>query len=310
MGMQGMTTAWALRKPLRPLFRSIQALASRHMLMRSSLVVHLLNSKRQKKQSTGCKASMDVESNVEDRNRTAPFPFCGNRYEFRAVGSSQSCSFPIMICNTIMASGMSYLASQIEGGKSVRDSVADMYKKNRNVIFTGNGYSSEWPLEASKRGLPNLNTTPKAIKTWASEKNKKLFQDLGVLSTEETEARAEIMYEAYNTTLSIEAKTMVDMVETGILPACAQDLALYKECPKLSGDRARIYESIKVENDKLGQLLASVPHDMASEAEFLCDAVKGQMAVVRSQVDTAEGLMRKDLYPYPTYEAMLYHHHH
>merc|ERR1711939_376862 len=136
-----------------------------------------------------------------------------------------------------MASGMSHLASQIEGGKSVRDVVAEMYKKNRSVIFTGNGYSSEWPLEASKRGLPNLNTTPKAIKTWASEKNKKLFQDLGVLSTEETEARADIMYEAYNTTLSIEAKTMVD---TGILPACAQDLALYRECPKLSGDRARI----------------------------------------------------------------------
>merc|ERR1719261_2137560 len=151
---------------------------------------------------------------------------------------------------------MSYLAGEIEGGKSARDAVAGMYKKNRSVIFTGNGYSSEWPLEASKRGLPNLNTTPKAIKTWASEKNKKLFQDLGVLSTEETEARAEIMYEAYNTTLSIEAKTMVDMVETGILPACVQDLTHYKGCPSLAGDREKIYESIKTENDKLKSLLA------------------------------------------------------
>merc|ERR1712072_1424470 len=85
-----------------------------------------------KKQKTGCKASMDVESNVEDRNRTAPFPFCGNRYEFRAVGSSQNCSFPIMICNTIMAAGMSALADDIEKGKSARDAVAEMYKKNRN----------------------------------------------------------------------------------------------------------------------------------------------------------------------------------
>merc|ERR1711988_1928833 len=148
-----------------------------------------------KKQKTGCKASMDVESNVEDRNRTAPFPFCGNRYEFRAVGSSQNCSFPIMICNTIMAAGMAELASQIEGGTKTRDAVAAMYKKNRSVIFTGNGYSTEWPLEASKRGLPNLNTTPKAIKTWASDKNKKVFQDLGILSAEEAEVRAEIMYE-------------------------------------------------------------------------------------------------------------------
>jgi len=263
-----------------------------------------------KKQSTGCKASMDVEANVEDRNRTAPFPFCGNRYEFRAVGSSQNCSFPVMICNTIMASGMKYLAEQIEGGKSARDAVAEMYKVNRSVIFTGNGYSSEWPLEATRRGLPNLNTTPKAIKTWASDKNKRVFKDLGILSDEETEARSEIMYEAYNTTLSIEAKTMIEMVETGIIPACVEDLALYKDSPDFAGDRPNAYRSIKKENDKLKTMLASTPHDMTAEADYLCDIVKPQMAVVRGLVDTAEGLLKKGLYPYPTYEAMLYHHHH
>merc|ERR1719413_100661 len=263
-----------------------------------------------KMQPTGCKASMAVESNVEDRNRTAPFPFCGNRYEFRAVGSSQNCSFPVMICNTIMASGMSHLAGQIEGGKSARDAVAEMYKTNRSVIFTGNGYSAEWPVEASKRGLPNLNTTPKAIKMWASDKNMKVFQELGVLSAEETVARAEIMYEAYSTTLSIEAKTMIDMVETGILPACVQDLALYKDSPSLAGDREKTYGSIKTENNKLKTILASAPDDLEKEAEFFCDSVKPQMAVVRGLVDTAEGLLKKDLYPYPTYEAMLYHHHH
>merc|ERR1712050_318012 len=160
------------------------------------------------------------------------------------------------------------------------------------------------PLEAAKRGLPNLNTTPKAIKTWASDKNKKVFQELGVLSAEETEARAEIMYEAYSTTLSIEAKTMVDMVETGILPACVQDLALYKDSPSLAGDREKTYGSIKTENDKLKTILASAPDDLEKEAEFLCDNVKPQMAVVRALVDTAEGLLKKGLYPYPTYEAM------
>merc|ERR1719382_1639541 len=101
-------------------------------------------------QPTGCKASMGIEANVEDRNRTAPFPFCGNRYEFRAVGSSQNCSFPITICNTIMAAGMSALAEKIEGGMNARDAVAEMYKTNRNVIFTGNGYSAGWPAEAAK----------------------------------------------------------------------------------------------------------------------------------------------------------------
>merc|ERR1712232_1503925 len=162
-----------------------------------------------KKQKTGCKASMDVESNVEDRNRTAPFPFCGNRYEFRAAGSSQNCSFPVMICNTIMAAGMAELSKKIEGGMKARDAVVEMYKANRNVIFTGNGYDAKWPEEAQKRGLSNLNTTPKAIKTWNQDKNSKTFQELGIFSAEEVEARAEVMYEAYNTTLSVEAKTMV-----------------------------------------------------------------------------------------------------
>merc|ERR1739848_298441 len=210
-----------------------------------------------KKQKTGCKASMDVESNVEDRNRTAPFPFCGNRYEFRAAGSSQNCSLPVMICNTIMAAGMAELSKKIESGMNARDAVAEMYKTNRNVIFTGNGYSSEWPVEAEKRGLPNLNTTPKAIKTWAQDKNKATFEELGIFSREETEARAEVMYEAYNTTLAVEANTMVDMIRSGILPACAKDLAIYKDAPALAGGRAKIYEEIGAQTDKLSALVGS-----------------------------------------------------
>merc|ERR1712176_1120097 len=149
------------------------------------------------KASPGCKAAEAIDTNVEDRNRTAPFPFCGNRFEFRAVGSSQNCSFPTTICNTIWAAGAAHISAMLETGTSLRDAVAQTFKECRPVIFTGNGYSAEWPVEAAKRGLPNLNTTPKAIKTWASDKNKKVFQELGVLSAEETVARAEIMYENY-----------------------------------------------------------------------------------------------------------------
>merc|ERR1712139_549650 len=263
-----------------------------------------------KKQKTGCNASMDVECNVEDRNRTAPFPFCGNRYEFRAAGSSQNCSLPVMICNTVMAAGMAELSKKIEGGMNARDAVAEMYRTNRNVIFTGNGYSAEWPVEAEKRGLSNLNTTPKALKTWAADKNKATFEELGIFSRDETEARAEVMYEAYNTTLSVEAHTMVDMIYTGILPACAKDLAIYKDAPALAGGRAKTYEAICTENDKLAALLKAVPHDMVGEADYLCNTVKPQMAEVRKLVDEAEGLLGTGLYPYPSYEAMLYHHHH
>ncbi|CAE8642678.1 unnamed protein product [Polarella glacialis] len=154
----------------------------------------LLGYKAEKKmQSTGCKASMAVEANSEDRNRTAPFPHCGNRFEFRAVGSSQNCSFPVMICNVVMAGGMAHLADQLATGKKLRDCVAEMYKTNRHVIFTGNGYSTEWPEEAKKRGLPNLNTTPKALATFNSAKNKAIFKKLKVYEADETDARAEVM---------------------------------------------------------------------------------------------------------------------
>jgi glutamine synthetase len=226
------------------------------------------------------------------------------------VGSSQNCSFPVMICNTIMAAGMSALSEKIEGGMNARDAVAEMYKTNRNVIFTGNGYSAGWPAEAAKRGLPNLNTTPKAIKQWASSKNVQLFEKLGVFSKEETEARAESMYEAYNTTLSVEVGTMVDMVKTGFMPAFAQDLALYKDAKDLAGNRKELYASVKTETEKLEKMMKEAPHDMAAEAEYLCDKVKVQMVKVRSLVDEAEGILDKGLYPYPTYESMLYHHHH
>jgi glutamine synthetase len=255
------------------------------------------------------KAAMGAPCGVEDRNRTAPFPFCGNRFEFRAVGSSQNCSFPIAIVNTVMASGMATLASLIESGKSHRDAVAQMYKDNRSIIFTGNGYSAEWPVEAAKRGLPNLNTTPLALPTFNSAKAKKVFNEMGVFADDETDARQEVMYENYNTVLSIEVETMIQMVETGILPACAQDMAAFAAMPKLAGDRVKTYADIMTETNKLKEVFAGKPHDLAKEAEYLCNSVKPQMVKVREAVDKAEGLMQKALYPYPTYEDIIYSHH-
>ncbi|CAE8677930.1 unnamed protein product [Polarella glacialis] len=272
----------------------------------------ILGYKAEKKmQTTGCAAAMPVEAPTEDRNRTAPFPFCGNRFEFRAVGSSQNCSFPIMVCNTIMASGMAALASLIEGGMSHRDAVADMFKQNRHVIFTGNGYSKEWPVEAVKRGLPNLVTTPMAVATWASDKNKALFEAMKVFTPEETDARAEVMYEAYVTTLRVEGETLVHMIDTGIVPACAKDLEKYKGFAKLAGGREALYVGVVEETEKLKNLLAA-PHKehLADEANYLCEQLKPQMEALRALVDRAEGLLEAGLYPFPTYEALLYSHHH
>jgi len=256
-----------------------------------------------------CTSAMPAPCGVEDRNRTAPFPFCGNRFEFRAVGSSQNCSFPIAMCNTIMASGMATLSELIEGGMSLRDAVAKLYKDNRHVIFTGDGYSAEWPKEAAKRGLPNLHNTPLAVAEFNSAKNKALFSKMKIFSEEECDARAEIMFENYVTTLSVEANTLIDMVETGILPACSQDMATYATLPALAGERMQVYSGIKEEIDKMKALLNSKPHDVREEAKFLCDTIKPQMSVVRALVDKAEGLLEDGIYPFPTYETMLYSHH-
>merc|ERR1719387_2910442 len=253
----------------------------------------LLGYKAEKKsQSTGCAAVMAVESNVEDRNRTAPFPFCGNRFKFRAVGSSQNCALPTAVCNTVWASGAAFISGKIEGGMSLQVAVAEMYQQNRHVIFTGNGYAAEWPREAEKRGLPNLNTTPKALVTWASDKNRAVFKKLGIYSVEETEARAEVMYESYVTVLTVEAETMVHMMETGILPACAKDMAKYQGVPKMAGEREALYQSIIDETEKLKKMIADKHKpSLAEKAVYLCDAVKPQMSTVRALVDKAEGLL-------------------
>merc|ERR1711972_576732 len=203
------------------------------------------------KANPGCKAAEPFDTNVEDRNRTAPFPFCANRFEFRAVGSSQNCSFPTTICNTIWAAGAAHIAEKIEKGASLRDAVAQTFKECRPVIFTGNGYSAEWPIEAKKRGLPNLHTTPLAIDAFTEPKNQEALASMKVLSKDESSALAETMYENYISTLSIEVETMINMVHTGFTPAFARDLAVYKDVPELAGDRKKLYCQVQVEANKL-----------------------------------------------------------
>eukprot|EP00656_Telonema_subtile_P002451 TRINITY_DN11089_c0_g1_i1.p1 TRINITY_DN11089_c0_g1~~TRINITY_DN11089_c0_g1_i1.p1 ORF type:complete len:429 (-),score=117.13 TRINITY_DN11089_c0_g1_i1:113-1399(-) len=253
--------------------------------------------------------AMAAETNAEDRNRTAPFPWCGNRFEFRAVGSSQNCSFPVTVCNTIMAAGMSELSAAIESGVSHRDAVAAMLARTQHVIFTGDGYSDQWPVEAEQRGLPNLKTTPDAIGAFESEKCTEVLSRMGVLSRPEAVARAQVMYENYNTCVTIEVDTFLSMVDTGIVPACAKDLAIYKDAPMLAGKRVELYTSIVEAASKLKELRATVPEGLATEARYLGETIKPQMEAVRALVDEAEGLIQRDLYPYPTYETLVYSHH-
>jgi len=262
------------------------------------------------KASPGCKAAEPIDTNIEDRNRTAPFPFCANRFEFRAVGSSQNCAFPTTICNTIWAAGAAHIADKIEKGASLRDAVAKTFEECRPVIFTGNGYSAEWPIEAKKRGLPNLNTTPLAIGGFEDPKCFKVLQDMKVFSEDECHAFVESMYENYCSVLGIEVQTMLDMISRDFVPAMAKDRATYTDDKEAAAmERTAIYAAVSEESKKLKSLMSKLPEDLPKQAAYLCDIVKPQMAALRKQVDIAEKLIEASLYPYPTYEHILYSHH-
>jgi len=271
---------------------------------------------QKEEKATGCRASASIQAEAEDRNRTAPFPHCGgNRFEFRAVGSSQNCAYPVAICNMVITAGFRHLNSLLDGGMKLRDAVAQMYKENRNVVFTGNGYSAEWRKMAEHRGLPNLNTTPKAIAQLNSKVNKELFKSTKVFSPEETDSKAELQFEAYVAIMNVEVETLIEMMDQGIIPACAKDLLKYKDCQNLAGERATLYDNIMMESEKLKRMVEegsgsegrqpSIPE----QATRLCDVIKPQMKFIRDLVDKAEGLMEKGIYPYPSYESMLYSHH-
>jgi len=154
-----------------------------------------------------------------------------------------------------------------------------------------------------------LNTTPLALATFNSDKAKALFKEMNIFTEEEVDARAEVMFENYVTTLGIEVVTLIRMVESAILPACVKDLALYETLPALAGDRSEVYDSIQVELKTLQALVDNRPEDLRAAATYMCDMVKPQMLAVRRRVDLAEGLMDKDLYPYPTYDELIYSHH-
>jgi len=261
------------------------------------------------KADPGCCAAEPIDTNVEDRNRTAPFPFCGNRFEFRAVGSSQNCAFPTAICNTVWAAGAAHVSGYLEAGMTLRDAVASTFHECRSVIFTGNGYSAEWPVEAAQRGLPNLKTTPLAIRAFQNKRCTEVLTSMGIFAEDECAAFAETMYENYITTLTVEVNTMLKMVATDFSPAFAKDLAIYKDTPSLAGERTRLYPSVLAQADKLKSLMANMPEGLDKEATFLCDVIKPQMAELRKLADEAEGLMETGLYPYPTYEQLVYSHH-
>lgn len=258
-----------------------------------------------------CDNLQSIEAGREDRNRTAPFPFCGNRFEFRAVGSAQSCAFPMALVDTVFADGMRALSELMESGASLRDACAQLFQENERIIFTGNGYSAEWPVEAEKRGLPNLKDSVEAASAFASADTKALFERMGVLSAAEVDSRAEVLFENYSVVLDIEAKTLLDMVHTGVEAALELDLAAYADHTSTRyAKRKAAYDQVSAQTDELEAAMAHVPHgDAKKEAVYYAYTVKPLLGTVRAACDAAECLVKKSLWPYPDYTDVCYGHH-
>jgi glutamine synthetase len=269
-----------------------------------------------------------LPKDTTDRNRTSPFAFTGNKFEFRMLGSSFSVSGPNFVLNTIIADKLSLFADQLENEQdfscALSKLVKETYQKHRRIVFNGNNYAQAWVEEAQKRGLSNLKSTVDALPAFISRKSIDLFSKFGVLNETEIHSRYEIVLENYCKTINIEALTMTDMVRKQILPALssfsgslarsAQDkLALvpaltlsYEKSTVVSLSRlADSLDSAVVELEKR-VVDARMLSEVLQAARYYHDEVLPAMAEVRSLSDCAELLMGEAYYPIPTYEQLLY----
>jgi glutamine synthetase len=261
-----------------------------------------------------------------DRNRTSPFAFTGNKFEFRMVGSSASIAEPNTALNTIVAEILSRIASRLEKAKDIdseaQNIVTEIVKKHKRIIFNGNNYSEDWLKEAEKRGLPNIRSTVAAIPTLISEKAVNVYEKHGVLSKAEMHSRYEIFLEAYIKTINIEALTMLDMAKRQILPASleyagkiAATLSSLKTVAAKSSTADTLLAELTSTIDSFGKniealeaTLANNGHsnDVLKHAEYYRDVVFKAMGKLRVDGDKLETMVDAKIWPLPTYADLLF----
>jgi glutamine synthetase len=264
-----------------------------------------------------------------DRNRTSPFAFTGNKFEFRAPGSSQSVSFPATVLNTIMAESLDELTTALEGelagGKAFEEAlsglIAEEVRRVKRIVFNGDGYSQEWQDEAARRGLLNLRTTLDALETLPSDKNKALFEKYGVLTHRELESRHEVALDQYFKTVNIEGETTADMAGTMVLPAAVRylnDLVAAADRTRSLGVETRgLTRTVQIVNELVDELRDALDglvaqnaelggEDVHSKAYHVRDHVIPAMTRVRGAVDRLEKVVPDDYWPLPTYRDMLF----
>ena len=275
---------------------------------------------------TGVKRLPDFAKDATDRNRTSPFAFTGNKFEFRMVGSRDSIAGPNVVLNTIVADAFSQACDVLEKADDFELAVHDLIKEyatdHQRIVFNGNGYSDEWVAEAERRGLPNIKSMVDAIPCLATDKAVELFGKYKVFSKAELESRVEIKYENYAKAINIEAKTMIDMASKQILPAVigytkslADTILAVKGAgapaavqTDLLNDVSKLLEEAKAALVTLEEVTdkAAEAGDMAAEARYFHESVVPAMAALRTPIDKLEVLVDKKVWPMPSYSDLLF----
>jgi len=275
---------------------------------------------------SGVRVLPNLPKDSTDRNRTSPFAFTGNKFEFRMLGSTASISGANFVINTIVAESLMTFADRLEKASDfnaeLQDILAGVVKDHKRIIFNGNNYSDEWVAEAEKRGLKNIKKTVECIPVFIEEKNKAVLIKHGVLADAEIEARYEILLENYIKTINIEALTMISMAKVEIMPAAfryAKEIADSINAIKTTGIDASAQEAVLKNlssiissfNNGIAKLedavsIASAEADLYKEATSYQTIVISAMEALRTDADKLETIVSKDVWPFPTYTELLF----
>ena len=284
--------------------------------------------KSKERMKIGVSVLPSIPKDTTDRNRTSPFAFTGNKFEFRSLGSSLSISGPNVVLNTIVAETLDEFASKLENSEDfisdLQKLVKETIKNHKKIIFNGNGYSDDWVKEAEKRGLMNLKTLPDAMEHYLDRKNVEMFSKYGIYTESEMRSHHEIKLEKYSKTLNIEVKTMIDMIYKDILPAsyaymdavadsaakvrnlvanarCAAQTTLLEKMTSLA-------DKLNFETEKLENIhnAAENEKDVAKQARDYADKVIPQMEATRAVADKIEPLLGEKFKPFPNYADLMF----
>ena len=279
------------------------------------------------KLKTGASTLPDLNKDATDRNRTSPFAFTGNKFEFRMVGSRDSVAAPNVVLNTIVAESFSDACDVLEKAEdfdlAVHDLIKEYASKHQRIVFNGNGYSDEWVKEAERRGLPNIKTMVESIECLTYDNAVEMFEKFDVFSRAELESRAEIKYEAYSKAINIEARSMIDIASKHIIPAVIQyvtslansinqvkqaSVAAYTGVQEeLLVQSADLLKDTKEALRALETVVAEVPETEGKEqAFFFMQKVVPAMEALRKPVDELEMIVNKNMWPMPSYGDLLF----